>query len=83
MRRVILTLLFFLFAAPASAHHTREHILGAPSPPATVTAPVTPEETGGNRLLWALGPFFLLVAIGALRWAYRHHRDGKNKGARD
>lgn len=82
MRRAILVLLF-IFAIPANAHHTREHVLGAPSPPATVVTPVAPDESGGSRLLWALGPFFLLVAVGALRWGYRRHRDNKNQNMPD
>jgi hypothetical protein len=82
MRRTILVLLF-IFAIPANAHHTKEHVLGAPSPPPAVVTPVAPDESGGSRLLWALGPFFALVAIGVLRWGYRRHRDNKDKTARD
>lgn len=82
MRRAIFVFLF-IFTIPANAHHTKEHVLGAPSPPPTAIAPAAPDESGGSRLLWALGPFFALVAVGVLRWGYRHHRDGKNKDARD
>lgn len=82
MRRILLVLLF-VFAPPANAHHTKEHVLGAPSPPPAVVMPVAPDESGGIRLLWTLGPFFVLVAIGVLRWGYRHHRDGKNKNTTD
>lgn len=81
MRRAILVLMF-IFAIPAHAHHTREHVLGAPAPLPVVT-PAVPDDAGGSRLLWALGPFFLLVAVGALRWGYRHHRDNKNKDTPD
>lgn len=82
MRRVLIILLFIL-ALPANAHHTREHVLGAPTPPPAVTAPVAPEESGGRRLLWAFGPFFLLVTVGVFRWRYRYRQDGKNKDTRD
>lgn len=83
MRRTLMILLFVL-ALPAQAHHTKEHVLGAPSPPPpVVTAPATPDDAGGNRLLWALGPFFLLVAVGAWRWGYRRHRDNKDRATRD
>jgi hypothetical protein len=82
MRRALMILLFVL-ALPAQAHHTKEHVLGAPAPPPVATAPVAPDDSGGNRLLWALGPFFLLAAVGALRWGYRRHRDNKDKTARD
>ncbi len=82
MRRAMFVLLF-IFAIPANAHHTKEHVLGAPSPPPVATTLPAPDDTGSGRLLWALGPFFVLVAIGVLRWGYRHHRDGKNKSARD
>lgn len=81
MRRALM-ILFLALALPAHAHHTREHVLGAPTPPPAVTAPAAPDDAGGDRLLWALGPFFLLVAVGALRWGYRHHRDGKDKNRR-
>jgi hypothetical protein len=74
--------LLLLAALPAQAHHTKEHVLGAPPAP-VATAPVAPDDSGGSRLLWALGPFFLLVGVGALRWGYRHHRDNKDKIARD
>jgi hypothetical protein len=82
MRRAILVLLF-IFAIPANAHHTREHVLGAPSPPPAVVTPVAPDASGGSRILWALGPFFALAAIGMLRWGYRRHRDNKNKDSPD
>lgn len=73
--------LFLFLALPAQAHHTKEHVLGAPSPP-VVTAPVAPDKTEGQGLWWALGPFFALAALGALRWGYRRHRDGKHRNAR-
>ena len=82
MRRVTLVLLLAL-AAPVAAHHTKEHVLGAPSPPpmaATVTSKTS--DAGGRGLWLALGPFFALAALGALRWGYRHHREGKNKNPR-
>jgi hypothetical protein len=82
MQRVLFILLFIL-AIPANAHHTKEHVLGAPSPPPAVVTPVAPDDSGGNRLLWALGPFFALVAIGVLRWGYHRHRDNKNKDTPD
>jgi hypothetical protein len=82
MRRAVLVLLFIL-AIPANAHHTKEHVLGAPAPPPAIVTPVVPEESGGSRLLWALGPFFALVALGVLRWGYRHRRDNKNKDTPD
>ncbi len=82
--RHALIILLFVFVLPAHAHHTKEHVLGAPAPPAPVVTPVTPDDTSSSsRLLWALGPFFLLVAVGALRWGYRHHRDNKNKPTTD
>jgi hypothetical protein len=82
MRHIIFVLLFIV-AMPANAHHTKEHVLGAPSPLPAIVTSVTPEESGSSRLLWALGPFFLLVTIGVFRWGYRHHRDGKNKHVRN
>ena len=81
--RHALIILLFVFVLPAHAHHTKEHVLGAPAPPPPVVTPAVPDDTGGSRLLWALGPFFLLVAAGALRWGYRHHRDNKNKDTPD
>lgn len=81
--RHTLIILLFVFVLPAHAHHTKEHVLGAPAPPAPVVTPAAPDDSGGGRLLWALGPFFLLVAAGALRWGYRHHRDNKNQDTPD
>lgn len=80
MRGVTLVLLLAL-AAPVAAHHTKEHVLGAPYAPDSV-APAAPDETGGHGFWWALGPFFVLAAVGVLRWGYRRHRDGKNRNAR-
>ncbi len=79
---VPLLILLFVFAIPAHAHHTKEHVLGAPSPPAAATVtPKAPDDNG--RGLWlALGPFFALAALGALRWGYRRHREDKNKNPR-
>jgi hypothetical protein len=76
---VPLLILLFVFAIPARAHHTKEHVLGAPSPPTTATVtPKAPDDDG--RGLWlALGPFFALAALGALRWGYRRHHEGKTK----
>lgn len=81
MRRALFILLF-VFTIPAHAHHTKEHVLGAPSPPPAATTPVAPVATGGHGMWLALGPFFALAALGALRWGYRHHREGKNKNPR-
>lgn len=70
--------LFLLLTLPAEAHHTKEHILGAPSAP-VVTAPA---DAAGLGAWWALGPFFALAILGVLRWGYRHHRDGKHRNPR-
>jgi hypothetical protein len=70
--RALLLLLFI--ALPVHAHHTPEHVL---SPPAAVAKP-QPAESGAN--LWlALGPFFALAAIGALRWGYRRYREQRQR----
>ena len=74
-----LLILLFVFAIPARAHHTKEHVLGAPSPPPAAITPTPADETGGRGLWLALGPFFALAALGALRWGYRRHRESKNK----
>jgi hypothetical protein len=79
---VPLLILFFVFAIPAHAHHTKEHVLGAPSPPPAAITPAPADETNGRGLWLALGPFFALAALGALRWGYRRHREGKNKNPR-
>jgi len=79
---VPLFILLLVFAIPAHAHHTKEHVLGAPSPPPAVITPAPADETGGRGLWLALGPFFALAALGALRWGYRRHREGKNKNPR-
>jgi len=76
---VPLLILLFAFAIPAHAHHTKEHVLGAPSPPPAIITPAPADETGGRGLWLALGPFFALAALGALRWGYRRHREGKTK----
>ena len=72
----------FLFAAlPAQAHHTKEHVLGAP--PAPVIAPNPEPATPSGVNFWlALGPFFALAGLGALRWGYRHHRERGTKDTR-
>lgn len=82
MRRALFIILLFILALPVHAHHTKEHMLGAPSPPPAVVTPVAPDDAGSSRLFWALGPFFFLVAVGVLRWGYRHRRDGKDKNMR-
>ena len=74
--------LFLVFAIPVHAHHTKEHVLGAPSPPPAAITPAPADETGGHGLWLALGPFFALAALGALRWGYRRHREGKTKKPR-
>ena len=79
---VPLLILLFVFAIPAYAHHTKEHVLGAPSPPPAAITPTAADETGGHGLWWALGPFFTLTALGALRWGYRRHREDKNTNPR-
>ncbi len=67
-----------LFAAlPVQAHHTKEHVLGAP--PVPEVAPM-PQATPSNTNFWlALGPFFVLVGVGVVRWGYRHRRERATK----
>jgi len=79
---VPLLILLFVFAIPAHAHHTKEHVLGAPSPPPAAITPAPADETGGRGLWLALGPFFALATLGALRWGYRRHREDKDKSKR-
>lgn len=80
MRIAMLVFLIILTGA-VSAHHTRDHILGAPTPPEPMAANVAQE--GNNGASWlALGPIALLVTLGALRWGYRRRQD-KNKNARN
>jgi len=79
---VPLLILLLVFAIPAHAHHTKEHVLGAPSPPPVAVTPAPAGETGGRGLWLALGPFFALAALGALRWGYRRHREDKTKKPR-
>lgn len=77
------TIFFFLLmlVVPANAHHTKDHILGAPQPPVPAAANV--EQDKNDSASWlALGPFALLATLGVLRWGYRRRQD-KNKNARD
>ncbi len=73
--------LFLFLALPAQAHHTKEHVLGAPPVPVIAPNPEAATPSGTNFWL-ALGPFFALATLGALRWGYRRHRDGKRRNAR-
>lgn len=73
--------LFLFLTLPAQAHHTKEHVLGAP--PVPVIAPSPEAATPSNTKFWlALGPFFALAGLGALRWGYRHRRERRVKNAR-
>lgn len=75
-----LLLLLLLLTLPAQAHHTKEHVLGAP--PVAEVAP-TPQATPSNTNFWlALGPFFVLVGVGVVRWGYRHRRERATKNTR-
>ena len=67
---------FFLFIAlPVQAHHTKEHVLGAPQAPVIApNPPATTPPAGANSWL-ALGPFFALAGLGVIRWGYRHRRE--------
>ncbi len=74
--------LFLFVAAPAQAHHTKEHVLGAPAAP--VIAPNPDAAKSSNTNFWlALGPFFALAGVGAIRWGYRHRRERGTKNTRD
>ncbi len=64
---VLAVIVLFALSTPATAHHTKEHVL---QPPTAATAPA-PDETG-MQLWYALGPFFLLVALGLVRWGLKH-----------
>ena len=79
--RIALLVFFLALTAPVNAHHTKDHILGAPQPPLSVAANVEQDKNDGASWL-ALGPFVLLATLGALRWGYRRRQD-KNKNARD
>jgi hypothetical protein len=73
MNRRAYILLFLLIALPVQAHHTKEHVLGAPQ--TSVIAP-NPQTTRPAGAFWlALGPFFVLAGLGAIRWGYRHQRE--------
>ncbi len=74
MNRRIFFFSFLLFLAlPVQAHHTKEHVLRAPQAP--VIAP-DPHATSSKVGFWlALGPFFALAGLGAIRWGYRRHRE--------
>jgi len=79
--RIAMLVFLLLLTGAASAHHTKDHILGAPTPPEPIAANVAQEGNDGASWL-ALGPFALLATLGALRWGYRRRHD-KNKTARD
>lgn len=81
MNKRALFFLFLFLALPVQAHHTKEHVLGAPQTPVIAPNPETTTSSGTN-FWFALGPFFALAALGALRWGYRRHRDGKHRNAR-
>jgi len=81
MNRRAFFFLFLLAALPAQAHHTKEHVLGAPQAPMIAPKPETATSSGVNFWL-ALGPFFALAGVGALRWGYRRHRERRMKNAR-
>ncbi len=68
MRRLFALLILLSLSAPAAAHHTKEHVL---QPPAVATLPPASAESA-SRLWYALGPFFLLAAIGFARWGLKH-----------
>ena len=81
MLRTIAVTGMLLLTGAASAHHTKDHILGAPTPPEPIAANVA--QDGNDDASWlALGPFAVLATLGALRWGYRRRQD-KNKNARD
>lgn len=72
---------FLLIALPAQAHHTKEHVLGAP--PAPVIAPNPETATPSGVSFWlALGPFFALTTVGAIRWGYQHSRERRMNDTR-
>ena len=74
MNRRVYLFLFLLIALPVQAHHTKEHVLGAPQAPVIVPNAQTTTPAGANFWL-ALGPFFALAGLGAIRWGYRHRRE--------
>ncbi len=80
MKRRAFFLLFLFLALPAQAHHTKEHVLGAP--PAPVIAPGPQAMPSAANFWLALGPFFALAGFGALRWGYRRRRERRMKNAR-
>ena len=73
--------LFLLVAFPVQAHHTKEHVLGAPAAPVIAPNPETATPSGVKFWL-ALGPFFALAGLGAIRWGYRHRRARGTKSTR-
>lgn len=69
-------LLLLVLAAPVGAHHTPEHVLSPPP----VTGNTAPDNGDHARGLWlALGPFFALAALGALRWACRRRDHNRTR----
>jgi hypothetical protein len=79
--RIATFVLLLGLAVPVNAHHTKDHILGAPLSPVPAAASVAQNENDSASWL-ALGPFGLLATFGVLRWGYRRRQD-KNKNAQD
>ncbi len=65
-RHALALLVLPMLSGPVAAHHTKEHLLQPPthSSPASVRKNVA----ASDDFWYALGPFFLLAAIGLVRW---------------
>ncbi len=74
-RHVLAVIVLFALSMPAAAHHTKEHML---QPPVAIATAPAPEETG-MQLWYALGPFFLLVAVGLARWGLKHRATRRSR----
>lgn len=70
MKRLFTLLVLLALSAPVAAHHTKEHVLQPPIP--VVPTATSPSTETDYRLWYALGPFFLLAAIGFARWGLKH-----------
>ena len=81
MNKRVLSFSLLLLALPAQAHHTKDHVLGAPPPAVSAPAP-EPAAPSASKFWLALGPFFLLAGIGVIRWGYRRRHD-RNPNAPD
>ncbi len=74
MKRFLVLPVLLVLSAPVTAHHTKEHVLQPP----VVTSLPTAAETD-SRLWYALGPFFLLVAFGFVRWGLKYRAERRSR----